>query len=160
MTYFPFIIGFLFISNGICFSLMFSQKTPWEALPFGQYLVDCLHFFDASVVHLFWFNFCNLFLHEYMWSSCLYAFHALLKRICASPNMESCSSDLTWIRMREWWVQVGLWAVPLLVAYPRITPDSHFPLLFTHGSCQANFSPTRDYASSTKTLWVWLEFLR
>ena len=37
-----------------------------------------------------------------------------------------------------------------LSAYP--TPPSTFPLLFTPVSHQANFSPTRDCASFTKTL--------
>lgn len=36
MTYFPFIIGFLFINNSIYHSLKFSQKTTLKTLPSGQ----------------------------------------------------------------------------------------------------------------------------
>ena len=50
----------------------------------------------------------------------------------------------------------GCWQCPCLQPICTSRPRS-FPLLFTHGSRQANFSPTRDCASSTKTLWVWSE---
>lgn len=43
----------------------------------------------------------------------------------------------------------GFWPYPCLPPIYTSRPPS-CPLLFTHGSCQANFSPTRDCASSTK----------
>lgn len=43
----------------------------------------------------------------------------------------------------------GFWQYPCLRPIYTSRPPS-CPLLFTHGSCQANISPTRDCASSTK----------
>ncbi|TKC38079.1 hypothetical protein EI555_012134, partial [Monodon monoceros] len=47
------------------------------------------------------------------------------------------------IRMREWWVKVGLLAMPLLAAYLHITAPPPatptFPLFFNHGMIVLNF---------------------